>query len=135
MEGRIPARLAAEEGRKFGRTVGIAFGLLGGILFWREHMLPAQVAWGISAFLIVGAYVAPARLKPIERAWMAMALMISKVTTPIVMGIVYFLVLTPIGVVVRRVRGNPLVHSEDGHGYWIARDDAATEKTDMRRQF
>ena len=58
-----------------------------------------------------------------------------EVTTPIVMGVVYFLVLTPIGIAVRTVKGNPLVRSNDGSGYWIAKDPDATTKTDMRRQF
>ena len=73
----------------------------------------------LGATLILGGLVVPAKLEPVERIWMAGALQISRVTTPIVMGIVYYLVLTPIAVVVRRTKGNPLVHAEGETGYWF----------------
>ena len=50
-------------------------------------------------------------LGPVERAWMGLAHAISKVTTPIVMGVMYLLVLTPVGLLRRRFGGNPLVHA------------------------
>lgn len=135
MARRIPAGLAAEEGRKFGLTVGAAFAVFGGIALWRGHALIAPVLWALGGILIVGAALFPAKLKPVERAWMAMALQISKVTTPIIMGIVYFLVLTPIALVLRGVKGNPLVHEKDNGGYWFTKGDGQDEKSDMRRQF
>lgn len=135
MERRISAGLAAQEGRKFGRTVGIALTVLGGILFWRERLLLSLVFWAVGAVLIFAAIVAPAKLKPVERVWMGMAHRISRVTTPIVMGIVYFLVVTPIGFVIRRAKGNPLVHSAEGGSYWFERGNDSASRSDMRRQF
>ena len=135
MARRVSTRLAAQEGRRFGLTVGTAFAVFGGIVLWRDHPLLAQIFWAAAGVLILGALVVPAKLKPLERAWMAGALGISRVTTPIVMGIVYFLVLTPIALVVRRTKGNPLVHPEDETGFWFKRDDGNPAKSDMRRQF
>lgn len=135
MARRIPTGLEVKEGRKFGLTVGTALVLFGGIALWRGREFPAQLLSGIGSFLILGAALFPARLKPVERAWMAMALQISRVTTPIVMGIVYFMVLTPIALVVRRVKGNPLVHRSGATGYWLTRGEGQHAKNDMRRQF
>jgi len=104
-------------------------------LLWRDHQLSAEIFWATAGVLILGAIVVPAKLKPVERIWMAGALQISRVTTPIVMGVVYFLVLTPIAIVVRRTRGNPLVHPEDETGYWFKRDEVGKPRSDMRRQF
>ena len=135
MARRIPTGLEAREGRKFGLTVGTAFLVLGGIALWRGRVLPTQILWGLGGLLILGAALLPAKLKPVERAWMAMALQISKVMTPIVMGIVYFLVLTPIALVMRSTRGNPLVHRTDATGYWFTKGEGQDAKSDMRRQF
>ena len=57
--------------------------------------------------------------------------------TPIVLGIVYFMVLTPIGVVRRAAGGNPLAHKLFGDGYWIARPPVAPKerRSRMERQF
>ena len=135
MARRIPTGLEAREGRKFGLTVGTAFLVLGGIALWRGRELPTQILWGLGGLLILGAARLPAKLKPVERAWMAMALQISKVMTPIVMGIVYFLVLTPIALVMRSTKGNPLVHRTNATGYWFTKGEGQDAKSDMRRQF
>ena len=135
MARRVPTGLEAREGRRFGLTVGTAFLVLGGIALWRGRVLPTQILWGLGGLLILGAAFVPARLKPVERAWMAMALQISRVMTPIVMGIVYFLVLTPIALLVRSLRGNPLIHRNDSAGYWFIKGKGQDEKSDMRRQF
>ena len=135
MARRVPAGLEAKEGRKFGLAVGTAFLVFGGIALWRGLVLAAQVLWGLGGLLILGAALLPAKLKPVERAWMAMALQISRVMTPIVMGIVYFLVLTPIALLMRSIRGNPLIHRNDSAGYWFIKGKGQDEKSDMRRQF
>ena len=135
MARRVPTGLEGREGRKFGLTVGTAFLVFGGIALWRGRLLVAQVLWGLGGLLILGGALLPAKLKPVERAWMAMALQISKVMTPIVMGIVYFLVLTPIALVIRSAKGNPLVHHSDETGYWFTKGEGSDPKSDMRRQF
>ena len=135
MARRVPTGLEAREGRKFGFTVGTAFLVFGGIALWRGRVLPAQVLWVLGGLLILSATLLPAKLKPVERAWMAMALQISRVTTPIVMGIVYFLVLTPIALLMRSTKGNPLVHRTDATGYWFSKEEGQDAKSDMRRQF
>lgn len=136
MERSVRTGLEAKEGRKFGLTVGIAFGLLAAFLLWREHMLVARIFGGIGGALVLGGLLIPRQLKPVERGWMWMAHQISKVTTPIVMGIVYFLVVTPIGLGFRILKGNPLVHSADAqNGYWVSREQPDAAEIDMRRQF
>ncbi len=135
MARRVPTGLEGREGRKFGLTVGTAFLVFGGIAFWRGRLLVAQVLWGLGGLLILGAALVPTKLKPVERAWMAMALQISRVMTPIVMGIVYFLVLTPIALLMRSAKGNPLVHRTDATGYWFSKGEKQDAKSDMRRQF
>jgi len=105
MAAGIPARLTAADGRKFGFTVGGAFLVFGGIALWRGKQRTATVLFTLGGLLVVAALVAPTALGPVERAWMGLAAAISKVTTPIFMGIVYFLVILPIGLV-RRLNGS-----------------------------
>lgn len=135
MAGGIPVRLAAREGRRFGITVGSAIVVMGGIAWWRNHEILAQFLMGISVLLLLGALIAPTWLKPIERLWMAMALQISRVTTPVILGITYFMVVTPIALVIRRIRGNPMEHPLGKLGYWFSGSVSEGKKTNMRRQF
>ena len=133
MAERIPARLSPAEGRKFGLTVGIAFLVLAALLFfWRHRVTAAEVLGTVGALLVLLGLVVPTHLGPLQRAWMGLAHAISKVTTPIFMGVVYFVVLGPIGMVMRLFGKNPLVaHQRDG-SVWAVREH---RQGDMERQF
>jgi hypothetical protein len=121
LETRVPARLTAAEGRKFGFTVGLAFAVLAGITWWRDHPVLMQVfAWLAAALILAGALI-PGRLGPVNRAWMQLALLISRVTTPVFLGIVYFLVISPIGLLMRLVGKNPLRHRPENGSLWLSR--------------
>ena len=119
--------------RKFGLTVGTAFLLLAGITWWRDHLLLRNIFAGVGGVLILGGAFVPSLLGPVHRGWMGMALAISKVTTPIFMGIFYFVVLMPVGLAMRLAGRNPLTRQHRGPSYWVDRSSEA--KTDLQRQF
>lgn len=123
----------ARDGRRFGVQVGIAFAVLGALLLWRDRTVLASIGGTLSALLVLGGLLVPARLGPVYRGWMAVALAISRVTTPIFMAIVYYLVLTPTGLVMRAVGRNPLRPSGDEETNWVWRQRGG--HGDMRRQF
>jgi hypothetical protein len=132
---RIPARLSAAEGRRFGLTVGIAFAVLGGLVWWRGHVLVAGVALGLGLALVIAALVVPSRLGPIYRAWMGLAVVLSKITTPVFMGVVYFGVVTPTGLLRRLAGKNALRRQPVGNTFWVSRAADAHRRTGMERQF
>lgn len=134
MARRNTTRLTPREGRKFAFTVGTAFLVLAGVLFWRGHERFATAFGAIGGTLLLAGLVIPGRLGPVWHGWMAMAHAISRVTTPIFLGIVFYLVLTPIGVLRRITGGNPVFHKAEDGGYWLPRD-AAHRRSDLRRQF
>ena len=131
----VSTRLSAAAGRSFGLTLGIAFGVLTTILWWRERETVATITAVLSILLILAGLVVPTRLGPIERGWMAFARAISKVTTPIFMGIVYYVAIAPIGLAMRVVGRNPIARSESEKGFWIERKQGADARSDLRRQF
>lgn len=131
-EERADAAMSAREGRKFAFTVGAAFLVLAGIGLWRGHVGRSSVIGGIGvAFLALGVVV-PTRLGPIQRAWMGLAHAISRVTTPIIMSAIYFLVLTPVGLVRRWLGGDSLRQAPEGQSAWVSRDET---RSDLTRQF
>ena len=134
MAARVPARLSAAAGRRFGLTVGLAFTVLGLLLLWRGRLTRAEILLAIGVLFIVAGLVVPTRLGPVERAWMGLAHRISKVTTPIFMGVVYFVVITPIGFL-RRLKGSPLAAPAGSASHWHphASDDISPER--MEHQF
>lgn len=135
METRIPTRLTPAEGRKFAFPVGTAFLVLGGIVWWRGHLTVASVFGAMGGLLLIAGLVIPGKLTGLYRAWMGFALAISKVTTPIVMGITYYIVLAPTGLVMRLLGKNPVVRKEIDGSYWVPRPEGPKRKSNLQRQF
>ncbi len=91
--------------REFGLTTGgIVAGLFGLFFPWvLERPIP-RWPWVIAGVLVIWGLAAPMSLRPVYRGWMKLGLLLSKVTTPIIMGVVFFLVVTPTGLL-RRLSG------------------------------
>ena len=85
--------------------------------------------------LLIGGLLLPDRMDPIYRGWMRLAAAISKVTTPVVMGAVYFLVLTPVGLVLRAFGHRPLAPTREARSAWVARDGTQDGRSDLMHQF
>jgi len=135
LERRVSARLTPAEGRKFAFPVGTAFLVLAGIVWWRGHVTVAMVFGAMGSLLLLAGLVIPGRLTGLYNAWMGFAFAISKVTTPIVMGITYFIVLAPIGLLMRLFGKNPIMrHPQDG-SFWVPRPEGGKRKSDLQRQF
>jgi hypothetical protein len=115
----IPARLTPAQGRKFAFTVGLAFLALAGVSRWRGHHWPPIVLVTLGAVLLIAGTLVPSRLGPVQRSWMGLAHAMSKVTGPIFLGVVYFGVLTPIGLLMRLFGRNPMKHSARDGSYWF----------------
>ena len=131
MAGRIPARLSPPEGRRFGLTVGVAFSVLGVLAWWRDRPTVTMVLAGVGAFLILAGLLLPGKLGPVYRAWMSFANAISKVTTPIFLGIVYFVPITVTGLVMRLLGRNPMRRRDVEGSFWVTTD----QSSDLHRQF
>jgi hypothetical protein len=135
LEVRVPARLSAAEGRKFALTVGAAFLVLAGVAWWRGRVVVAVIMGAVGVLLLSAALTIPAHLGPVYRAWMGFAAVLSKITTPIFMGLVYFIALTPIGVIRRLSGKNALVRPATKKSFWIPRAADAQRRVGMERQF
>jgi hypothetical protein len=131
---RIPARLSPREGRTFSFTVGLAFLVIAALLRWRDATTMPIVFATIGATLLAAGLAAPKRLGPVQRAWMGMAHAISRVTTPMLMGLVYFLTILPIGLLMRLFGRSPLRKRENAGGFWVERAPDGRQ-SDLERQF
>lgn len=127
------AGLTPREGRKFGLTVGSAFVVLAAIGFWRGHVIVPGLLVTLGLLLAAAGAAIPGHLGPVHDVWMRGAHAISKVTTPLFLSIIYLLVLTPAGLLMRGLGRNPLRHAESKSGYWVMRDPG--QDSNLDRQF
>jgi hypothetical protein len=127
------AEFTPQEGRKFGVTVGLAFLALATFVWWKE---PDHLSWkimgGVGAALFVAGLVIPGMLGPVYRGWMKFALLLSKVTTPIIMGIIYFGLFLVTGLLRRKMGKNQMVRTQQDGTFWVTRDHT---RANLERQF
>ena len=130
-------RLTASAGRRFAFQVGGAFLLIGALLWWRARW-SAPLFAGVGTLLVLAGFLMPDRLGPLERAWMRVGGLLGRVMGPITLALIYFLVVTPLGWLRRRLGGSTLVRP-DGASFWIDKapdnDSVVTRRERMRRQF
>jgi hypothetical protein len=101
--------LDRDELRKFGLTTGaIVAVLFGGLIPWIWDFRYPTWPWIVFGILAAFAILAPMLLQSVHRTWMRIGLAISKVTTPIILGIVFFLVIVPFGIIIRLAGRDPL---------------------------
>ncbi|MEX2553091.1 MAG: SxtJ family membrane protein [Actinomycetota bacterium] len=136
MERGVPARLSPKEGRKFGLSVGLAFLVIASIIwFWRGHVTLPLIFASLGGPLILVGLLIPGKLGPVYRAWMGFALLISKITTPIFMGITFFLVIGPVALIMRLMGKNPMTRHENDGSFWVPRPEGPKRRSDLTRQF
>ena len=83
-------------------------------------------------FLILG-LLNSSLLTPLNKIWFKFGILLSKIFSPIIMGVIFFLVVSPIGIFMR-ILGKDLLNLKfnKSSSYWIKKDDT---KTSMRKQF
>lgn len=125
--------------RSFGLTVGGILMAIGALRFGLSQELKnLEIALiAVGGALVVLALVAPGLLSSLNKAWMRLGLLLSKIVTPIVMGLIYYTTVVPIGLIFRalgkdllNIRKDPLAES-----YWVVRDPPGPEPETMKNQF
>ncbi|MGA3086744.1 MAG: SxtJ family membrane protein [Thermodesulfobacteriota bacterium] len=132
----IEPKSGEKELRKFAVTLFFALGMLGAILVWRKRDI-GFVLWGIGIAALLMAWVQPTALKPVYKYWMKLALVLGSISSHVILAFLYYLVLTPIGLVMRVLGKNPLaLRLEKKTGsYWIQRENRKNDKQCYEKMF
>ena len=90
-----------------------------------------------AAMFAIAALAAPAVLHPLNVAWHRIGLVLHKISSPIIMGLLFFLVITPIGLLMRALGKDMLRLRVDleAQSYWIRRDPPGPSGASMKEQF
>src|SRR5687767_6711854 len=102
-----PGKIVLPSDRSFGLLFTVVGALVGAWMLWRGSRF-ANVAFGLAALFLVAALVCPWILRPLNIAWMHLGLLLNRVVSPIVMGVIYFGLFTPIATVMR-LRGRDVL--------------------------
>ncbi len=129
-------RSARRDLRNFGFIIAITFAVLAVILYWSGRGSPRYLVYVALAFAVAAVFC-PLALKPLQKLWMAASVVMGWFTTRLVLCVLYFVVLTPTGLIAKLVGKNFLSMKIDKtrKTYWNARDAGEPPKSDYEKQF
>jgi hypothetical protein len=129
-------RIEGSSDRSFGFVFAVVFAI---IAAWPLISGGGLRRWALAvavAFLAI-ALLRPVLLAPLNRRWMAFGLLLARVVSPVALGILFFVVFWPIGLVMRLFGADPLRLRRDAKAdsYWIRRQPPGPPPQSMDRQF
>lgn len=122
--------------RSFGIVFAVVFAIIGLFPYFKGNEPYLWALGAAFAFLIIS-LVIPRMLRPFNILWFKFGLLLHKIISPLIMGMVFFTVVTPIAIMMRLSGKDPLCLRFDANAssYWIKRDPPGPPGQSMRNQF
>ena len=129
-------RPAGPTDRAFGFSFAAIFSMFGLWMLWREQPLPAGSLLGLAVAFLLITLVWPGLLAPLNRGWSLIGRLLQAIVSPIVMGVLFYGAVTPIGLALRLLGRDPLRRRIEPQlaSYWIERRRDVPQ-TRMKDQF
>lgn len=122
--------------REFGIVIGSVLVLLAGLLFLKgKSSYPYFAVPGTALFII--SFTMPVILKPLQKSWMTISILIGWVMTRVILTILFYLVVTPFSIIAG-LFGQELLDTKFDKrkdSYWIPKKKVAFEKKNYENQF
>jgi len=121
----------------FGLVFTIIFFLATGYA-WFQNFSNAwvEVFLGLTLIFLICTLAVPTVLRPLNKAWYQLGLLMGRFVSPIVLGILFFIVITPVAIAMRLVgRDALLLKKRNVDSYWIDRKPLGPEPESFKEQF
>jgi hypothetical protein len=121
--------------KSFGITIGIILFIISGLLMYYNKEAYQLIAIIASTFIGLG-LILPIFLKPIYFVWMTFAAILGWIMTRVILSLVFYLIITPIGLITKIIGEDFLALKKKNYdSYWNYRDSAEELNQDYEKQF
>ena len=122
--------------RTFGITFAIVFSVIG---FWPLFLGNSTRVWalGTSALFLILAIAVPGSLGPLKKLWLQFGEYLHTFISPIVLALIYFISVIPVGLLMRMLGKDPLHRrfAPSAKTYWVLRKPSEPQPDSLYRQF
>lgn len=107
------------------------------VLIYESGLNPTEIILGLLTLTtLLATLFSPNALLPFNRAWMYLGLLLGKVVSPVIIGIIFFVLITPIAVITRMFGRDELqLKRTSKETYWKAREPIGPEPSSFKQQF
>lgn len=119
--------------RSFGLLVGVVLLLAAVAPLWRRGTVRWWAA-GLAALFLLASWLVPAGLRPAKRAWLFLGSLLGAIVNPLILGLLFFLLMAPVGLLMRAFGRDALRLGWDSKAatYWQTRRETSS---DLHHQF
>ena len=118
--------------KEFGIVFSIVFFFIFTFIFFKNGQINYSLLFISFIFFILG-LINSSLLTPLNKIWFKVGLFLGKIISPVIMGIIFFAVVTPIAIIMRILKGDLLnIKFHNKKTYWQIKDKP---KSTMRNQF
>jgi hypothetical protein len=106
--------------------------------FWHKSYQDSWVysAIALSLFFLLAGFLAPMLLRPLNKLWFQLGLLMGRVISPIVLGAIFFILLSPIAILMRVFGRDELkIKKRDVSSYWVERQPHGPSPESFKEQF
>jgi len=124
--------------RKFGLLLAAFFCLLGARAYLHHRTSAPQLLLLLALLVLAITAWQPRLLTPLSKAWLFLGKLMGKIVSPIVLGAIFFLCITPVGLLQRLLGRDALrmrTKSRKVRSYWIARNPPGPDASSFKNQF
>jgi hypothetical protein len=117
-------------------VIGVAFLLIGAVPLLHEPHQPRWWAIALAIVVFALAGLRPTLLAPLNRIWLRFGLLLHKIVSPIILGLLFYTTVLPVGLWMRAVGKDPLrLKTSNADTYWILRQPPGPSPQSMTQQF
>ena len=104
--------------------------------YWKAASTWALALIGLAALFAIFTVFAPKLLAPFNRLWFGFGMLLGKIVSPVVLGMIYFLLITPVSLVTRLWGRDVLLMKKRAViSYWIDRNPTGPAPASFKKQF
>jgi hypothetical protein len=120
--------LSVKNLRKFALTVGPIFLLIAAWCVWKHHLTTTVVLACVGLALVIAGGVLPQSLRGVYQVWMGFSFAVGWVVSRVIITIMFYLAVTPVGLLARAVGKDFLdINMRRRHdSYWVKKDSGKT---------
>jgi hypothetical protein len=125
-----------QELRSFALTISVALGIVGALVLWRRGPI-GFIFIAIGAVILLAGLVWPKSLIILYKAWMTLALVLGFIMSHIILALVYYLVLSPIGLFMKMLGKDPLTlkFNPKASSYWVKREKKEWHRENYEKMY
>ncbi len=122
--------------RAFGLFFSVLLGAISIYLYTSALIIYAQGMAIVTGVMFISAMLKPSALRSLNRNWMRFGLMLGKIVSPIVMGLIFFAIFSPTAIIMRIFKRDELrLRMQSRLTHWKMKDHSSNGADDFKNQF